>query len=477
MNRNRLIILALAGIATLIALAPAAASAQGDCPQGFQCRTVTVPLDRTGAVPGTIDLPVAVEEGEGPLMLALGGGPGQGMVARAQDFGGLLASLTGHRIAVVDQRGTGAVALQCKGLQDAALTDFSTPPPGESEACGEQLGAERAFYSTTDTVEDIEAIRQALGEQQIAVLGVSYGTYVAERYARAYPGNVSSIVLDSVVPQENVDPLFVANMKRTSGILEELCKPRSSRCAKATKDPVGDLRKLVTRTNEDPLEGTFKAGGEKLPLQVDGAGLFDLVSGLSSFFQTEFPKFPGAVKAALRGKPNKIVKMYGHYRQANYTPDPADQSWGLHSATLCADVAFPWGSPSTDPATRGPAVEAALADLPAKAFGPFDRATPAAGGVIQTCQAWQPTTVAPPPEPGPLPDVPTLIAAGTWDLSTPLADAKIEAARTPTADFVKLPEAGHSALTSLTCAQKLLASFYAQKKLGNPCKDNKAPRN
>ena len=73
--------------------------------------------------------------------------------------------------------------------------------------------------------------------------------------------------------------------------------------------------------------------------------------------------------------------------------------------------------------------------------------------------------------------MPTLIANGTWDLSTPLADAKTEAARTPTADFVKLPEAGHSSLVSLPCAQNLLATFYAQKKLGNPCKDNRAPRN
>ena len=477
MNRSRLILLALAGIAALTALAPAVASAQDDCPQGFQCRTVTVPLDRSGAVPGTIDLPVVVEKGKGPLMLALGGGPGQGMVRVAEPVAGLLAPLTGHRIAVIDQRGTGAVALHCKGLQDAALTDFTTPPPGEAEACGEQLGATRALYSTTDTVDDIEAIRQALGEQQIAVLGISYGTYVAERYARAYPGNVSSIVLDSVVPQENVDPLFVANMKQSGRILEQLCKPRKSRCAKATKDPVGDLRKLVKRTSEDPIDGTFTAGGEKLALQVDGAGLFDLVSGLSSFYQDEFPKFPGAVKKALRGKPKQIVAMYAHYREENFTPDPGDQSWGLHSATLCADVAFPWGSPSTDPATRGAAVEAALADLPARALGPFDRASPAGGGVVQTCQPWQPTTVAPPPAPGPLPDVPTLIAAGTWDLSTPLADAKKEAARTPTADFVKLPEAGHSALTSLRCAQKLLSNFYSQKKLGNPCKDNRAPRN
>jgi pimeloyl-ACP methyl ester carboxylesterase len=467
----------IAAVAVLAALfVPAAtASAGGKCVKGFQCSTVSVPLDRSGAVPGTIDLPVAVERGEGPLMLALGGGPGQGMFANAEGVGRLLAPLTGHRIAVLDQRGTGSIALQCPEMQQAALTDVSVPPPGSVEACGAELGERRAFYSTTDTVLDLEAVRQALGEERMALLGISYGTYVAERYARAFPGNVSSLVLDSVVPQENVDPFFRANLKQSARVLQQLCKPRKSRCARATKDPVRDLRKLVKRTNAEPIDTTISAAGGGIEIRIDGPGLFDLILGLASFYQDDFARFPSAVKAALRGKPKSIVDMYAEYRERNVAG--ADElSMGLHTATLCADVRFPWGSPASDPATRAAALDAGTAEIPPDSLGPFDRTTAAGNGAMVTCSLWPATTVAPPPEPGPLPDVPTLVMAGTWDLSTPLADARTELARSPDAVFAKLPEAGHSALTSLACAQKTLARFYADKRIRKPCANNRAPR-
>ncbi|WP_080512429.1 alpha/beta fold hydrolase [Rhodococcus opacus] len=45
----------------------------------------------------------------------------------------------------------------------------------------------------------MDAIRRALGEQHISMLGVSYGTLIADRYARRYGDHVNRFVLDSVV--------------------------------------------------------------------------------------------------------------------------------------------------------------------------------------------------------------------------------------------------------------------------------------
>src|SRR5207302_10655711 len=47
-------------------------------------------------------------------------------------------------------------------------------------------------YTTMDTVADIDMLRHALGARAIVLDGVSYGTYVAERYALAHPDRKST---------------------------------------------------------------------------------------------------------------------------------------------------------------------------------------------------------------------------------------------------------------------------------------------
>ena len=51
-------------------------------------------------------------------------------------------------------------------------------------------------------MQDIEAIRQALGYEKLVLYGTSYGTKVALEYAERYPEHVEALVLDSVVPPE-----------------------------------------------------------------------------------------------------------------------------------------------------------------------------------------------------------------------------------------------------------------------------------
>src|SRR3954464_2230614 len=65
------------------------------CPTaGFQCAKVDVPLDRSGAVPGTISLAAArAQASSNPnnsAVLALAGGPGQAALGLTQDFAQVL---------------------------------------------------------------------------------------------------------------------------------------------------------------------------------------------------------------------------------------------------------------------------------------------------------------------------------------------------------------------------------------------------
>ena len=147
----------------------------------------------------------------------------------------------------------------------------------------------------------------------------------------------------------------------------------------------------------------------------------------------------------------------------------SDLSGGLHTATICADVDFPWTAGSAR-RERRIAAPAAARELGKDAFGPFNPRTAAGNGLMKTCIRWRDPEAPPPPDPGPLPDVPTLILNGTWDLSTPLADARREAARSPDAQLLVVPHGGHSSLTSQACAQRATYRFFADEPLGNPCR-------
>lgn len=470
----------VAGVALALAAAAGLAGAEGAaasrrCPEGMRCLTVEVPLDRTGAVPGRVRLPVAVQRGRGPLLLALSGGPGQGAVADARAFATVLNAVAPrYRVAVLDQRGTGAVAIRCPALQRGALSDLTVPPPGAVEACGAQLGTRRGAFATTATVADLEAVRRALGVKRMAIYGVSYGTYVAMRYARAHPRRVSRLVLDSVVPQENVDPLMAATMARAGVVLRRLCA--GGACRGITASAEADFARLVERVGARPLHGRVRLpGGRVIRQRIDGPALLDVLVLASSFRDDLLAHLPGAVRAALRGDDRWLLAIAAEARRL-LTFRTDELSMGLHAATLCADVRFPWGDPASPRAARDAAVAQAVAALDPRRLGPFDRATAAGNGLLETCRRWPATPVAPPPAPGPLPRVPILLLAGERDLSTPLADARREARRSPTARLVVVRGGGHSVASSDGCVGTTLRRFFADRPLGRPCRSAPALR-
>jgi pimeloyl-ACP methyl ester carboxylesterase len=175
------------------------------------CAVLSVPLDHSGRVPGRLNLRVAIAgrptAPRGTLVF-LTGGPGQpGARYLARTRQRLGSALDGYRVVMLDQRGTGAAALRCPALQRAVgASDLAVPPSSAVDACARTLGDRRRFFTTQDTVGDLDLLRRALGAERITLDGVSYGTFVAERYALAHPGNVARLVLDSVVPQTGINP-------------------------------------------------------------------------------------------------------------------------------------------------------------------------------------------------------------------------------------------------------------------------------
>jgi pimeloyl-ACP methyl ester carboxylesterase len=257
--------LTLLAAAVIVLTGPAAAEAVvgwAPCPQTdaptLQCAALPVPLDYTGAVPGTISLNVrrvpATTAPSDSAVLALAGGPGQAAAPLASTFAQILAPARATRdLLVMDQRGTG----QSSPLACAAL---DTPSERESllgagASCAAQLGPRRGLFKTSDTVADIEALREQSGYARLTIFAVSYGTKVALAYAAAHPDRVERLVLDSVVTPDGPDVLQRSTFAAIPRVLGELCAGNA--CNGITANPTATLASLVKRLARRPLRARY----------------------------------------------------------------------------------------------------------------------------------------------------------------------------------------------------------------------------
>lgn len=392
---------------------------------GYTCGELRVPLDPSGAAPGRLTLQVGLSgTAAAPrgVLLFLTGGPGQPGVPFLPRIAGRLGpALAGYRLVMFDQRGTGAGALSCPALQEImGGSDLTVAAPAAVRQCAAAIGTRRQYFATADTVADIEALRRALGVARLTLDGVSYGTYVAEQFALAHPREVARLVLDSVVPDANVDPLQLANMRDTARVLRAVCA--AQHCG---FDPAPDIATVVRRYH-------------------DGPALLDTLVAMS-VGDPSFGGMPAAVDAAAAGRPATLNLIMRQVHAAD-AATAGQLSQGLHASTLCADLTMPWGGPQTPLAGRGAALARAVARLRPAQTWPFDSATAAGNGFIQTCLYWPPVPPAARPAPPgtKLPHVPILIMAGGRDLSTPIEEDRAELALAPGARLFYVPAAGHS---------------------------------
>jgi proline iminopeptidase len=59
---------------------------------------------------------------------------------------------------------------------------------------------DESTYTIKQNVEDLEALRQYLGLDKIVILGQSYGGFMGQAYATAYPENLHGLILTNTAP-------------------------------------------------------------------------------------------------------------------------------------------------------------------------------------------------------------------------------------------------------------------------------------
>jgi pimeloyl-ACP methyl ester carboxylesterase len=235
-----------------------------------QCGTLSVPENRAKPDGRRIDLAIAwvpaSDNGEiapDPVFM-LAGGPGQSARDSYPQLAGAFADVLKHRnVVLVDQRGTGGSNLLSCNVDDAGEDASPAAAAAFAQRCAATLSkkADLRFYTTTDAVADLEDVRKALGVAQLNLIGISYGTRVAQQYAMRHPGATRSIVLDSVVPNAlGLGNIFARNLDDALALQFAQCTEAPA-CKDRVGDPREELSKLMATLRANPPTVRYRDAG------------------------------------------------------------------------------------------------------------------------------------------------------------------------------------------------------------------------
>jgi len=204
--------------------------------QGIEarCGTFVVPENRAKPNGRTIGLhvvllPARMSPVKKDAITYLAGGPGDAATEQALAQGWQSSALnTFHDFLLVDQRGTGG----------------SSPHDGDVTQ-----------YGTRTAMDDLDAVREALGYRQLDVIGSSYGATAAQVYLKLPPSSVRTLILAGATAIDV--PYFDRYAVNAQRALDQLAKLCSSEAACKNAFPGWERRfgQLVKAWNAHPVQG------------------------------------------------------------------------------------------------------------------------------------------------------------------------------------------------------------------------------
>lgn len=128
-------------------------------------------------------------------LLLISGGPGESSALRYVPIDRLPQKIREHfDLLAYDPRGIGESSPNIRCNDDPLISAQAFV-----DSCIAQTRDFLPHIGTFEAAHDIEHIRRALGEEQLNIIGYSYGSKVAMRYALHHPQGVRALVLDGVI--------------------------------------------------------------------------------------------------------------------------------------------------------------------------------------------------------------------------------------------------------------------------------------
>lgn len=275
------------------------------------CATITVPEDRSHPQGRTISLPIiripALVAARGEPAFVLNGGPG------ASNMPGGIALRPIHEdrdVYFIGYRGAdGSTVLRCPevigalGSQPLGSRSATTALGQATKACAARWtanGVNLNKYTIFDVIDDLEAVSDRLGLRRVSLISVSYGTRVAQYYARRHPQRIARSAMFGANPPGH----FVFSAEINDQVIDRLARI----CA---ADPVcSNYSKDLKQTIRLALTAGTRTGNPKINDETTRLAMFTMLYSRESTLL-----FLRAAVAAEMGD-TSLLEQAGAYLQA-----------------------------------------------------------------------------------------------------------------------------------------------------------------
>lgn len=429
-----------------------------DCGGGFECGTITVPLDYTKPDGETIDVGVTRHPAEKPderigALFVNPGGPGGSAVELARSFG--RAGTIGDRFDIVgfDPRGVGESSpLDC---HSHLLEIYDADPSIDSDAdrkatldasqafvdeCEEKYADILPFIGTTDVARDMDEIRKAMGEEQINYLGYSYGTSLGQEYARLFPTHVRSMVIDGVVDHAP-DGLTTAETQAAgfeTALDSYIAHCEEDGCGFGDQDAGAVIDEVTAAAEQAPIPA---AGADR----DAGPGVVSLAVAQALYAPQLWGSLSSALRDAQDGDGSGLVELANMYLGT----DGGGSSFEVYFGVSCLDDTWP-----SDP---NEVIDASIAT---------QKEVPRFGGPIVVdyvrCSMWPAKAKPLKPVPASTKGLPPILVVSTTnDPATPYENGVAVAEQIPGAVLVTNEGEGHTIVgQGKPCIDDLVDAYF-----------------
>jgi pimeloyl-ACP methyl ester carboxylesterase len=297
-------------------------------PHQYSCGRLEVPLDPAQPTGEKITLALIRTKAAGTKtgsLLVNPGGPGASALDSWDGLSRQISASVHKHFDVIgfDPRGVGqSTAVHCgnaAALDAYTSLDFDPRTSAERQAlldgakafaagCVAGSGSLLRYVGTAYAAADLDAIRQAVGDDKLSYLGFSYGTFLGSAYAQQFPTHIRAMVLDGALDAS--EPATQITIEQSAAFQRQLdrflanCASSKSCAWKFNGDPHGALRALVAKVDANPI----RVGNRTFT-----AGLLFFGMGYALYDEASWPTLAQALQGVATGKPGLMLQLADLY--------------------------------------------------------------------------------------------------------------------------------------------------------------------